>query len=257
MAEIELSAGPVEYRWIDGDDRLEPLVFLHEGLGCVAMWRRFPDLVADATRRPALVYSRHGHGGSGPLRAPRRVSYMHEEAREVLPELLERLSVRRPVLIGHSDGASISLLYGAVRPVTAMVLLAPHVFVEQVTLEGVRETRSSYLEGGWARRLAGFHRDPDTLLRSWTGIWSSPRFRDWNIEGDVAEVTCPVLLVQGEEDGYGTARQLEAVEKGCAGTTRRVDLPGCGHSPHLEQPERTREAVVGFVRALGGVRALD
>ena len=249
MRSFSIRSGKAQLTGVE-DGKGPAIVFLHEGLGCVATWGRFPDLIASATSRPALVYSRHGHGGSGPMRTPREPDYMHEEARGVLPELLERLSIRRPLLIGHSDGASVSVLYGAAHPVSALVLIAPHVFVEQVTLDGVRDIRESYRTGPWARRLAGFHDDPDTLFGQWTDIWLSPRFRSWNIEDELVDVTSPVLLVQGEEDEYGTALQLEAVEKGVSGPAQRVDLPRCGHSPHLEQPQRTHEAIVGFIRSL-------
>ncbi|MFH0245584.1 alpha/beta fold hydrolase [Streptomyces sp. HK10] len=249
MPEIELTDGPIEYRLIDGPADREPLVFLHEGLGCVAMWGRFPDTLARAVGRPALVYSRHGYGGSGPVDGPRPVTYMHREASRVLPELVERLSLERPVLVGHSDGASIALLYAADRPVTGLVLLAPHVFVEPETLAGIRAARELYRESGLAGRLARFHDDPDATFRSWSDVWLSRAFRDWNIEDRLPHVEAPVLLVQGDRDQYGTVRQLRAVEEGAAGPVERAEIEHCGHSPHLERPEETLEAAVDFLGA--------
>ncbi len=248
MPYAELSGGPVEYRWTGGAAGPGPLVFLHEGLGCVAMWGRFPDAVARATGRRGVAYSRHGYGGSGPAPEPRPAGYLHDEAARVLPELLDRLSVERPVLIGHSDGASIALLHAAEHPVAGLVLMAPHVFVEAETLAGIAAARAAYREGGLARSLNGFHDDADTAFRSWTDVWLSPAFRAWNIEGVLARIECPVLLVQGEADQYGTTRQLDAIEAGVAGPVRRLVLPDCGHAPHLEQPRATVDAVAAFLQ---------
>lgn len=249
MPHVDLENGPIEYRWTSPDAAPggPPLVFLHEGLGCVATWRRFPDAVARACGRRGLVYSRYGYGGSGPAAVPRPVGYLHDEATHVLPALLHRLSTDRPVLVGHSDGASIALLHAAAHPVAALVLMAPHVFVEPETLAGIEAARESYREGGLARRLAGFHDDAETAFRSWTGVWLSEEFRTWNIEGALRHVRCPVLLIQGDGDQYGTVRQLEAIEAGVTGPVQRVLLPRCGHSPHLEQPAATRDAVADFL----------
>ncbi|MFI1012558.1 alpha/beta fold hydrolase [Streptomyces sp. NPDC020965] len=251
MPVIELTHGPVEYRRTAGDPDLAPLVFLHEGLGCVAMWARFPDALARATGRSALIYSRHGYGGSGPARVPRPVTYMEEEASRVLPELLDRLALDRPVLVGHSDGASIALLHASERPVAGLVLLAPHVFVEPETLAGVAAAGTSYRDGPLARRLAGFHDDPDATFHSWADVWLSPAFREWNIEDRLPAIDDPVLVIQGEHDQYGTVRQLRAIEEGVGGPVRRVEIAECGHSPHLERPAETREAVVRFLAPAG------
>lgn len=248
MPEIELRGGPVEYRYIEGTGALAPLVFLHEGLGCTAMWGRFPDLVARATGRAAVVYSRHGYGGSAPAGATRPVTYLHDEA-EVLAELVSRLSLDRPVLVGHSDGASISLLYGAEHPVGGLVLLAPHVFVEPETVAGVTAAREAYRSGELARHLAGFHDSPDRAFHSWAAVWLSAEFRDWNIEGALPAIKAPVLLIQGREDQYGTARQLRAVQTGVSGPADCLEIPDCGHSPHLQCPDETADAVVRFLHA--------
>ncbi|WP_158889182.1 alpha/beta fold hydrolase [Amycolatopsis anabasis] len=251
---IELRNGPIEYRWIDGDPALPPLVFLHEGLGCVALWSRFPEWAARATGRAALVYSRYGYGSSAPAKAPRPVGYLHEEADRVLPELLTASRIDRPVLIGHSDGASIALLHAASHPVSAVVALAPHVFVEPETLAGITAATDAYRAGSLARRLARYHDDPDGTFWSWAEVWLSPEFRDWNLENLLPGIDRPVLLIQGEQDQYGTVRQLEAIERGVSGPVKRVELADCGHAPHLAHPGTTVAAVADF---LGGLSGLD
>ncbi|GAA0488083.1 alpha/beta hydrolase [Streptomyces sp. NPDC046215] len=253
MPTIDLARGPVEYTVLDGDPAAAPLVFLHEGLGCVAMWRRFPARLAAVTGRRALVFSRHGYGGSGPARLPRSPRYLHEEAQEVLPELLDRLGMRRPVLVGHSDGASIALLHAAAHPVEAAVAMAPHLFVEKETLQGIEAARTSYDAGILARELAFYHQDPRTVFDSWSRVWLSPGFRDWNIEDDLATVTAPVLLVQGDRDQYGTTAHLDAAERAVSGPVRRLEPAGCGHTPHLERPDDVIEAVRTFLAELPGL----
>ncbi len=225
------------------------LVFLHEGLGSIGLWRSFPHDVRRACGDcELLVYSRQGYGHSAPAFGPRRVSYMHDEADAVLPMLLEQLGVERPVLVGHSDGASIALLYaGAGRPARALVLLAPHVFVEDRSIEGIEAARRDHREGDLATRLARHHDDPDATFRGWNDVWLSPEFRAWNIEDRLPVVTCPVLLVQGDADPYGSVAQLDAIERGVAGPCRRVVLPGVGHAPQTEAPAETLAAVAGFV----------
>jgi pimeloyl-ACP methyl ester carboxylesterase len=228
------------------------LVFLHEGLGSIGLWRSFPEDVRRATgARELLVYSRQGYGHSAPASLPRPVSYMHDEADGVLPVLVEQFGVARPVLVGHSDGASIALLYaGAGRAVDALVLLAPHVFVEERSIQGIEAAREAYREGDLATRLARHHDDADTTFRGWNDVWLSPAFRSWNIEDRLTAITCPVLLVQGSADPYGSAAQLDAIERGVAGPCRRIVLDGVGHAPHLEAPAETVAAVAAFVTAV-------
>jgi pimeloyl-ACP methyl ester carboxylesterase len=229
------------------------LVFLHEGLGSLGLWRSFPaDVRRACGARQLLVYSRRGYGHSAPAPLPRPVSYMHDEADDVLPAVLDRFGIDVPVLVGHSDGASIALLYaGAGRPVHALVLLAPHVFVEDRSIEGIEAARRAYREGDLAPRLARHHDDPDATFRGWNDAWLSPAFRTWNIEDRLGAITCPVLLVQGAADPYGTIAQLDAIERGVAGSCRRVVLPGIGHTPHLDAPAETRAVVSEFVRQVG------
>ncbi len=229
-----------------------PLVFLHEGLGSIAQWRSFPaDLRAALGAPAALVYSRAGYGRSGPATSPRPVSYMHHEADVVLPALLADFGLEAPVLVGHSDGASIALLYaGGSRPVTGLVLLAPHVFVEPVTLAAIEAAREAFATSDLRDRLAKYHDDPESTFRGWNDVWLSPGFRTWDIRDRLAAITSPILIVQGEQDPYGTTAQLDAVAEGASAPVARALLPEVGHAPHLEAPEATLAAVTEFVRAL-------
>lgn len=229
-------------------------MFLHEGLGSLSLWKGFPAAVHAATGRRTVTWSRHGYGQSAVVTEPWRVDYMHDEAREVLPALLDELELREPVLIGHSDGGSIALIHaGTARmpPVSALVLLAPHVFVEDESIEGIAAARDTFLSTDLEQRLARHHADPAATFWRWNDIWLSPAFRDWDITDVLAHVTCPVLAIQGLDDQYGTLRQLDLIEAGVTGDVQRVHLDVCGHAPHLEQPDRTRDAIVAFLDALG------
>jgi pimeloyl-ACP methyl ester carboxylesterase len=252
MPFVDVAGRRLEYEEVPGS--APPLVFLHEGLGSVALWRDFPARVAAATGRRALVYSRLGHGWSDGLDRPRTARFMHEEALEVLPQVLARLEAVDPVLIGHSDGASIAIIYAGSAPPgpSALVLLSPHVFVEELSLEGIREARRAFEETDLRARMARYHRDPESTFRGWNDVWLSSEFRDWNIEGCLRDIACPVLLVQGRRDQYGTPAQLDAIERGVRGPVERLML-SCRHSPHIEEPERTLAAVRRFL--CEGVRA--
>jgi pimeloyl-ACP methyl ester carboxylesterase len=221
-------------------------VFLHEGLGSVALWRDFPARLAEATGRRALVYSRAGHGQSdvpGDGRTPR---FMHDEALQVLPELLRETGIERPVLVGHSDGGSIALIHAASHPVSGLILLAPHVFVEDVTVASIEEARETFATTDLATRMARYHRDPERTFRLWNDIWLAPEFRSWNIEDVLADVRAPILLIQGEHDQYGTLTQIEAIERGVSGSVARAVLDA-RHAPHLEAPDETLRAAVEFL----------
>jgi pimeloyl-ACP methyl ester carboxylesterase len=248
-----VSGKRLEYAEIAGDPERPGLVFLHEGLGSVALWREFPVLVAAATGRRALVYSRLGHGDSDPLDGPRTPRFMHEEAFETLPALLDDRGFEAPVLVGHSDGASIALIHAGVgqRPVSGLALIAPHVFVEDVSVRAIAAARRAFAETDLRHRMARYHRAPEATFRAWNDIWLAPEFRDWNIEDVLGGIACPVLVVQGERDQYGTLAQVDAIERGVPGPVRRVVLDA-RHAPHLEAPEATLEAVVEFVNRLGG-----
>lgn len=235
-----------------GSDRVgSTVVFLHEGLGSVELWRDFPRAVVDAAHRPGLVYSRYGNGRSDPLTGPRRVDYMHEEALAVLPEVVAGRSQGPPVLVGHSDGASIAIVYaGSGHPVAGLVLIAPHVFVEPEGLRQIAATRDGFAASSLPARMAKYHVDAEATFRGWADAWLHPDFRSWNIEAYLPGIRCPVLLVQGDQDEYGTLRQLDAIEEGAAGPVQRVIVPGARHSPHLSHGDLVTPASVGFIERL-------
>jgi pimeloyl-ACP methyl ester carboxylesterase len=226
-------------------------VFLHEGLGSVSMWRDFPDRLADATAHGALVYSRAGHGKSDPAPLPRTLSFMNEEA-VVLGEVLERTGVREAVLVGQSDGASIALIHAAgASPANlrALVLEAPHVFCEDVTVKTARLAAQSFRSGELRSALERHHgANVDGVFAGWSGVWLDPGFRTWSITDLLPRIQVPVLVIQGEQDPYGTLRQVEAIAHGCSGHVEQLLLADCGHAPHRERAERTLEAMVDFVQ---------
>lgn len=222
------------------------LVFLHEGLGSVAMWKDFPAEVAARTGRSVVVYSRRGHGWSDRLARPHGPRFMHEEA-EVLTRLLAALGVERPFLVGHSDGASVALIHAAAQPVAGLVLMAPHVFVEDVTVESIRRARDAFDQGDLAARLVRYHDDPGHVFRAFSGIWLAPEFRDWNIEACIWEVRAPILVIQGRDDEYGTAAQYEAIASRAETTADVLVLGHCGHAPHRDRPRQTREAIASML----------
>lgn len=227
-----------------------PLVFLHEGLGSLTQWQGVPAELCHRTGRAGLAYARAGHGRSQPSGRPRLVDYMHHEARVVLPALLERFDdVDRPVLVGHSDGASIALIAAAERPdaYKALVLLAPHVIVEDCTVAGIAAAGEAFERDGLRPRLARHHDDIDTLFWSWHDAWLSPAFRGWDLTGLLAAVTAPVLLIQGVDDQYGTMAQLDLIAAAVGGGCDRVELERCGHSPHVEQRDATLAAIASFL----------
>ena len=240
----------LEYEWIEGSDPDKPtLVFLHEGLGSIRQWRDFPLRVANATGCPALVYSRYGYGHSDVLVEPRRsVRFMHEEALEALPAVLSEMGIRAPILVGHSDGASIALIYaGAGNPVRALALMAPHVFVEEICIRSIEQAKRDFETTDLPQRLGRYHRDPRRSFYLWNDVWLDPEFLDWNIEEYLPGVACPVLAIQGRDDRYGTMAQLRTIALKVKGPCELVELDRCGHSPFRDQPEATLEAVSRFV----------
>ena len=198
------------------DEAGPPVVFLHEGLGSLELWKGFVDDVRNALGSvTTIAYSRHGYGRSDPATEPRPVTYMHHEALVVLPALLAELGIERPLLVGHSDGASIAIIYaGSGHPVDGLVLIAPHVFVEAVGIEGIEAARVAFHDGDLRARLERHHDDVDATFRGWNDIWLAPEFRDWNIEEYLPAVSAPVLVVQGDRDQYGTLAQVDAIERG-------------------------------------------
>lgn len=240
----------IEHRWT-GDDAAAPLVvFLHEGLGSVSMWRDFPDRLCAAAGCRGLVYSRPGYGRSTPRAADERWApdFMHREAWGVLPALLRALAVTVPPwLLGHSDGGSIALLHAARCPVGGCVVMAPHLFVEAISVASIERARRAYVEGELRQRLARHHDDPDSAFWGWNDIWLDPAFRGWNIEAEISTITAPLLAIQGRDDEYGTPAQVHAIA-GRVPQTELLELPGCAHSPHRDQPDAVIAAVTDFLR---------
>jgi pimeloyl-ACP methyl ester carboxylesterase len=239
----------LEYERIDGRSGAPTLILLHEGLGSIALWRDFPAKLAQATDCPAVVYSRYGYGRSDALTGPHHVDYMHREALDVLPELRDQLGLNDAILVGHSDGASIALIHaGSGRwPVRAIVLEAPHVFVEDVSITSIAAARAAYETTDLRQRLARYHADVDSAFRGWNDIWLDPNFRTWTIEDALPGVRCPVLAIQGADDEYGTLAQLDAIERGVAGRFERLVLAQCKHSPHRDQEDAVLAAMAAFV----------
>ena len=224
---------------------------LHEGLGSIAMWRDFPEQLAQRTDCNVLLYSRYGHGKSQRLTEKRCVHFMHHEAKIVLPQLLECFQIRRPILLGHSDGGSIALIYAGTYPdaVRALILEAPHVFLENVCIQSIERISELYKTSQLPMSLRRYHDHPDEMFWGWTEIWLSPEFRSWNIEEYLVGITCPVLVVQGEQDEYGTVAQVQAIKNRVPGTQSLL-LPQCGHAPHREQAAATLDAISKFVADL-------
>ncbi|MFI5175307.1 MAG: alpha/beta fold hydrolase [Terriglobia bacterium] len=276
----------LEYRWIGPEPGEAPtIVFLHEGLGCVGMWRDFPDLIVRESGCGALVYSRRGYGASDPVRRPRTVRFMHVEALRVLPAVIEHFDLRDFILFGHSDGASIAIIYAGAHPRSArgLILEAPHVFVEPVCIESIariagrpeastqrthagRGSRQNYSHGnaksltteqkgyestGLRKRLARYHgANTDSMFRTWTKVWLRPDFRQWNIEEYLTGIEAPLLVIQGEEDEYGTLQQADTVVTQVRGHAESLVLASCGHSPHRDQPKQVMSATVQFIRQI-------
>jgi pimeloyl-ACP methyl ester carboxylesterase len=246
---VEVPGGRVEYDDVPGDPSRPPLLFLHEGLGSVGLWRGFHRGVARATGCRTVAYSRLGHGFSDPPPAPRTETFMHEEAATVVPALRAALGLQAPVLVGHSDGGSIALLHAAgPAPVSGLVVMAPHVFTEPFGLQGVRAARRAFDEGDLRARMARHHRDPEVTFRNWNDVWLSPAFLAWDLRPELDGIDCPTLGVQGTADPYGTVAHVEAVRDAARGPVELLVLD-CGHAPHLEAPEPTTAALVRCITA--------
>lgn len=245
-----LAAGrSLEYEWIEGREPV--LVFLHEGLGSIRQWRGFPARVAQATGCRVLLYNRYGYGNSDVLAEPRvGVRFMHDEALVALPQLLAGLGIEAPVLVGHSDGASIALIHaGAGHRVRGLALMAPHVFVEDICIRSIVEAKHAFETGDLRERLGRYHRDPARTFYLWNDVWLDPEFRRWNIEEYLPGVRVPVLAIQGEDDEYGTMDQIERIAAQ-AKDVELVKLADCRHSPHKDQPQAVIDAVVEFVERI-------
>ena len=252
MPFVNVASRRLEYRRIGIARPARPtLVFLHEGLGSVAMWRDFPARVARATKLGAVVYSRLGYGRSEPLREPRTARYLHDEAEIVLPEFLDRLEIERPILIGHSDGGSIALIHAgiAARPPAAVVTLAAHVLVEDISVASIAAAREKFETTDVRAKLARHHADVDGVFWGWNRVWLSQEFRAWNIEEYLPRIQCPVLAIQGEDDEYGTMEQMRRIDAK-VGDVRLLELPNCRHSAHKDQPDAVIDAIARFVASV-------
>jgi pimeloyl-ACP methyl ester carboxylesterase len=241
--------------WGKRPDEAPTLVLLHEGLGCVALWRDLPSRLAALTGCGVLAYSRFGYGESDPVSLPRPLGYMHEEALQVLPKVLESNAIQRCVLIGHSDGASIATIYAGTVPdarVLGMVLIAPHFFVEQTGLDAVVEARRQYMEGDLRSRLGRYHRHIDVAFRGWCDSWLNPAFGEFNLGRELSGICVPTLVVQGLQDPYGTVEQVRMAERDARDYAEALLLPDARHAPHVEAPEATFPAIVTFVERLVG-----
>ena len=251
MPLIQVAGHRLEYEWIGSRASGEPtLVFLHEGLGSVGLWRDFPAALCRRTSCSGLVYSRWGHGASDPLDGPRAVRFMHEEALVVLPALLDAFGIRRPILVGHSDGGSIALIYEGSRigRSAGVILEAPHVFVEELTVKSIARIETLYEHGDLRSKLARYHGERvDPLFRAWTGVWLSREFRSWNIEEYLPGVLAPTLILQGLDDEYGTEKQVETIARILGERCESLMLPACGHTPHVDQRSAAEAAMAAFV----------
>ncbi|MES2537234.1 MAG: alpha/beta hydrolase [Pseudomonadota bacterium] len=241
----------LEYQWVGAETSDHPvLVFLHEGLGSLAMWKNFPDQFCRENGLRGLVFSRYGYGQSTARPAAERwgVDFMHRQAHEMLPLFFASVGVEQPWLFGHSDGGSIALLYAArfAGQLSGIVVVAPHIMVEDVSIASIRAAREAYLTPGLRDRLSRYHADVDSAFFGWNDIWLDPDFRAWNIEAELPAITCPVLAVQGEDDEYGSLRQVLGIQEKIP-LARVVVLPQCGHSPHRDQPEALSSEVAHFI----------
>jgi pimeloyl-ACP methyl ester carboxylesterase len=244
----------LEYRMIGPrPDAAPTIVMLHEGLGSVAIWGKFPEMLAAATGAGVFVYSRAGYGNSSPGKLPRTVSFMHEEATEVLPRVLAAIGFQRGILFGHSDGASITAIYaGSVQDhrVRGLVLIAPHFFTEEMGLAEIRRAREAFASGPLREKLKRWHADVDCAFRSWSEPWLDPQFRKWDITEALGYIRVPMLIVQGEKDQYGTLKQVETAQQECFCPVEAAVLPGIRHDPCREAPELTLKTVADFINRL-------
>jgi len=254
MTKVNVGGVRLEFERIDSpDSELPTIVMLHEGLGSIGLWRDFPAQLAAATSTCVVLYSRKGYGRSDPLTGPRLVDYMHEEALQVLPGLLEQLQIERPVLFGHSDGASIALIHagGSGRAVAGAIAMAPHVMVEDISITSIAAAREAYRTTDLRERLARYHEDVDGAFWGWNEIWLNPAFRAWNIEEFLPRIECPVLAIQGLRDEYGTLEQIERIARHVS-RFERLTLETCRHSPHRDRPKEVLEAVTQWLKQLPG-----
>ncbi|WP_425044974.1 alpha/beta fold hydrolase [Primorskyibacter sp. S87] len=235
------------------------IVMLHEGLGCLSLWRDFPQRVSEATGLGVLVFSRQGYGQSDPVSLPRPLDFMTREALDVLPGVLEQVGIRRCILFGHSDGATIAAIYaGSVEDhrVRGLILMAPHFFTEETGLQEIARAKQSYAETELRQKMAKYHADPDGAFRGWNEVWLHPNFKDWNVAEVIDYLRIPVLAIQGRDDQYGTLAQIEEIETRAYSPVDTVILD-CRHAPHLEAPSETLAAIREFAARLERIEAAE
>lgn len=247
---IDVGAMRLEYRMVGPrPDEAPTIILLHEGLGCVGLWGNFPEKLAETIGAGVFVYSRAGYGQSSPVKLPRPLTFMHEEANTVLPRLLDAIGFRRGLLVGHSDGASIAAIYGGSvqdHRVRGLVLIAPHFFTEDMGLVEIARARDAYATTDLRQKLARWHADVDNAFKGWNEAWLDPQFRKWDITEPLAYIRVPVLIIQGENDQYGTVKQIEVAQRECYCPVDVVLLPGIKHAPHREAPDATLQAIAAF-----------
>ncbi len=254
---LEVLLIPPPPSWASGPT----LIFLHEGLGSVSLWRDWPARLCTQLQLPGLVYSRQGYGSSFPVldaRGEPRVvngvrqgrlqpNYMHHEALTVLPALMQALGIHEPILVGHSDGGTIALIHASQHPVAACIVMAPHVMVEEISVQAITQAREAFSQGVLRERLAKFHSDVDGAFWQWNDVWLSASFRPFDIRTEIESITSPLLAIQGEDDAYGTLAQIEDIARHVP-HTQLLKLPKCGHSPHKDQPEQVNTAIASFIQ---------
>jgi len=252
FGEVVVDGKRLETLWIEPSAAaMGTIVMLHEGLGSIALWKDFPRRLATRTGHGVLVYSRYGHGNSDKLTEKRQVQFMHREGEVVLPELLGKLEIEQPILLGHSDGGSIALIFAGRYPnqARALILEAPHVFVEDLSVASISAAKAAYETTDFRGKLSRYHANVDETFWGWNDIWLDLRFRSWNIEPYLKSIQCPVLCIQGEQDEYGTPAQVDTIAAQVP-TAEVVMLPDCAHSPHRDQRDLTLEAMAKFVDTL-------
>ena len=249
MPSVHAAGHSLNYEWIGEGHGAPVLVFLHEGLGSIRQWRDFPAKVSAATGCRALVYDRYGYGQSDVLLEEKRTTrFMHDEGLRALPEVLKELKIEKPILVGHSDGASIALIHaGSGAAVKAVVAMAPHVFIEPVCLSSIRKIADTFENGDLPKALGKYHRDARRTFYGWADVWLDPGFPQWDIRDDhLPRIECPVLAIQGEDDEYGTMQQLDDTKKRVK-RCQLLKLPACGHSPFKDQTEKVLSAIQSFI----------
>jgi pimeloyl-ACP methyl ester carboxylesterase len=251
---LTIGACDLEYRMIGpAPDQAPTLVMLHEGLGCTGLWGDFPDRLQAATSAGVFAYSRAGYGASTPVKLPRPLDYMHVEALDVLPKLLDAIGFRRGLLVGHSDGASIAAIYAGSHQdhrVQGIALIAPHFVVEDISVTSIAEIKQAYETSDLKSKLARWHKDVDNAFYGWNGAWLDPKFRSWDISEYLAYIRVPVAILQGADDQYGTIRQIEIAREECYCPVDVTIIPGAGHSPHREAPGATLDTISDFARRI-------